>query len=116
MATVELSGGGARQASTYRVPIVVSRQPASSGIAAAWAGSFESDGTPSVRAGAHSYDAGAFFIVNTVRLTNGAISPAGDTKNIVVNLPPGFVGNPQASPRCPQSLLVEPAAITSALC
>jgi hypothetical protein len=113
---VELSGGGSSEASTYQLPIVVSQEPASFGVAGAWAGSFEADGSSSTQAGGHPYDSAAYAMVNSVRLGNGAISPAGDSKNVVVDLPPGFVGNPLAGPRCPQSVVIEPEHGSSALC
>jgi hypothetical protein len=113
---VELSGGGSPVASAYQLPIVVSKDPASFGVAAAWGGSFEADGSPSTQAGGHPYDSATYLMVNSVRLANGALSPAGDAKNEVVDLPPGFVGNPLAGPRCPQSVVIEPAHGSSALC
>jgi hypothetical protein len=113
---VELSGGGGPTASTYPMSVVVSSEPASFGIAAAWAGSFEADGSLSTQAGSHPFDSAAFFMVNSVRLKNGALTAAGDSKNIVVDLPPGFVGNPLAGPRCPQSQVVAPQIGESPLC
>ncbi len=112
---VELSGGGSPHASSYQMQIIVSKEPAKFGIAAAWAGSFEADGSPSIQAGGHPYDSAAYFIVNSVRLGNGALAPAGDSKNVVVDLPPGFVGNPLAGKRCPQSQ-VFPAQGSSPVC
>jgi hypothetical protein len=114
-APVEISGGGSPEASIYQVPIVVSSEPARFGVAAAWAGSFEADGSPSTQAGGHPFDSAAYAMANSVRLVNGAFAPAGDSKNIVVDLPPGFVGNPLAGPRCPQSVVIEPEA-GSAVC
>jgi hypothetical protein len=105
---VELSDTGASAPSVYQVPIVVSKKPASFGIAADWAGSFEADGSPSVQAGGHPYASAAYVMLNTVRNSTGGITPAGDSKDVVVDLPPGFVGNPLASKRCPQSTLMEP--------
>jgi hypothetical protein len=113
---VELSGGGAPRASTYELDIVVSKEPAPFGIAAAWAGSFEADGSPATQAGGHPYDSAAYFMVNSKRLGNGGLSPGGDSKNIVVDLPPGFVGNPLAGPRCPQSQVLAPEVTESPLC
>jgi hypothetical protein len=113
---VELSGGGTPRASDYQMRVVVSAEPAPFGIAAAWAGSFESDGSPSTQAGGHPYDSAAYFLVNSVRLRNGALVPAGNSKNIVVDLPPGFVGNPLAGPRCPQSVVYPPKAVPVPLC
>jgi hypothetical protein len=115
-APVEISGGGSPEASVYRVPIVVSSEPAPFGVAAAWAGSFEANGSPSTQAGGHPFDSAAYAMANSVRLANGAFSPAGDSKNIVVDLPPGFVGNPLAGPRCPQSEVIEPSQGGSAIC
>jgi hypothetical protein len=112
---VELSGGGSKP-SVYQMPVIVSKEPAPFGVAAAWAGSFEADGSLSTQAGGHPYDSTAYFMLNTVRLKNGAISPAGDSKDVVVDLPPGFTGNPLAGPRCPQSLVFPPGGRPSALC
>jgi len=108
VAPVEVSGGGSLKPDVYQTPIVVSSKPAPFGVAAVWAGSFEADGSPSVQAGGHPYDSAAFFLVNTVTTATGALTPAGDSKNVVINLPPGFVGNPLATKRCPQSTLLEP--------
>ena len=115
-AQVELSGGGSPHASTYELPIVVSEERAPFGVSAAWGGSFEADGSPSTQAGGHPFSAAAYIMLNSVRLANGAISPAGDSKNIVVNLPPGFVGNPLAGKRCPQNLVLAPQQGGSELC
>lgn len=112
---VEISGGGGLGTDSFGLPIVVSKEPASFGVSAAWAGSFEADGSPSVQAGGHPYQSAAYFTLNTVRLRNGAFSPAGDSKDVVVDLPPGFIGNPLAGKRCPQSVIVEPES-GSALC
>jgi hypothetical protein len=112
---VELSGGGSKP-SVFQLPVVVSKEQASFGVAAAWAASFEADGSPSVQAGGHPYDSAAYFMLNTVRLGNGAIAPAGDSKDVVVDLPPGFVGNPLAGPRCPQSLVFPHSGSPSGLC
>lgn len=105
---VEVSGGGTAKTDSYQLPIVVSKKPASFGVSAAWAGSFEADGSPSTQAGGHPYQSAAYIMLNSVRLGNGGFAPAGDSKNVVVDLPPGFTGNPLAGKRCPQSLVIEP--------
>jgi hypothetical protein len=107
VAPVEVSGGGSRP-ETFQTPIVVSSEPAPFGLAAEWAGSYEADGTPSLQAGGHPFDSAAYFLVNSVRTATGSIAPASDPKDEVIDLPPGFVGNPLASKRCPQSTLIEP--------
>ena len=61
----------------------------------------EEDGTPAVRAGSHPYEMRTFFKVNSkvhpekkVKVVDGAL------RDLDVVLPPGFVGNPTAVPRC----------------
>ncbi|HEU4462481.1 MAG TPA: hypothetical protein VFR75_07810, partial [Solirubrobacterales bacterium] len=105
--TVEISGGGAApdpsSRNVYQVPITVSEEDAQPGIQALWAEAWDADGQTSVLAGAHPNAAGTMFLVNTVRVPSGFIKPAGDPRDIVVDLPPGFVGNPMATDRCPAS-------------
>jgi len=61
----------------------------------------ENDGTPARQAGSHPYEMRTFFRVNSrihpekkVKVVDGAL------RNLDVVLPPGFVGNPTAVPRC----------------
>jgi len=110
----ELSGGGSSPA-TFQLPLVVSAKPAPPGVAAAWGGSFEADGSPSAQAGGHPFQGSAYFMVNTLRTKSGQINPVGDSREVVVDLPPGFVGNPLASKRCPQSTPL-PQAGASLVC
>ena len=115
---VEISGGGAAAPDTHQTPIVVSKQPAPFGVAAAWAGSFEADGSPSTQAGAHPFQSSAYIMLNTLRLPSGGVeplAPVGDSREVLVDLPPGFVGNPLAGKRCPQSVLIPPST-GSGLC
>ena len=47
------------------------------------------------------------FVSETIPVSNGAdTSPTRDPKDIVVDLPPGLLGDPQAVPRCPLKLLL----------
>jgi hypothetical protein len=112
---VEISGGGSPQPDRYQTPIVVSGEPASYGLAAEFAGSYEADGSLSLQAGGHPFDSSAYFLVKTIRTATGAITVAGDPKDEIFDLPAGFIGNPLASKRCPQSTLLEPEH-GSALC
>ncbi|HVS99164.1 MAG TPA: hypothetical protein VHE08_01475 [Solirubrobacterales bacterium] len=103
---VTISGGGAKSV-TYEIPVVISPQQAKAGPAAFWAGAFNEDGEPELQAGAHPTSAESYFLLNTVRATSGNLVPAGDSKNVIVDLPPGFAGNPLVTERCPQSQLTE---------
>ncbi len=102
---VEISGGSAGTAS-YPLPIEVSSTPAPLGTRAFWAGAFDADGDQETQAGAHPFSAQTFFVLNTVRSASGGIIPAGVLENFDADLPAGFIGNPMATPRCPQGQLV----------
>jgi hypothetical protein len=63
-------------------------------------------GSPAIQAGEHPYSLTTTFILNQAPCTvrkGGAESsciPAGNLKDARVELPPGFVGDPNATPRC----------------
>ena len=103
-AEVKIEGGGAGEDS-YTLPIVVSTEDAAPGAAAFWAGAFNADGTPDTQAGSHPFSALTYFVVNSVRAPLGYLAPAGLAKDIYVDIPPGFLGNPMVTARCPQSLI-----------
>jgi hypothetical protein len=99
------------------MPVVISSEPAKFGAAAFWAGAFNADGEPETQAGGHAYTAQSFFLLNTVRSTTGRLIPAGgDSRNVIVDLPPGFVGNPFVTKRCPQEDLTAPFVGAGSLC
>lgn len=104
---VEVSGGGGGS-DTFQMPIVVSVEPATAGTQAFWAGAFDGEGKKATQAGAHAFSAQTYFILNTVRAGSGQLVPAGTSKDVIVDLPPGFIGNPLATKRCPQTQLVPP--------
>jgi hypothetical protein len=117
---VTVSGGGVTTPVSYEAPITISLQPAAPGIQVFWAGAYDADGNPSTQAGGHPFAALTAFSVNTVRSRSGGIIPAADTRNVNVDLPPGFTANPLVMPRCPQSTITfgnlpgEPPACTAA--
>ena len=106
---IEVSGGGAAPdpsgRNVYEVPIVVSEEDAQAGIQAVWAEAWDAEGQTSVLAGDHPNAAGTMFLVNTVRVPSGFIKPAGDPRDVMVDLPPGFIGNPLVTDRCPNTLV-----------
>ncbi len=97
--TVAGAGGGEAR---YQATLSVSANQAQAGFQALLAGAFEADGTPSTQAGAHPFSDLNMFALNTVRSASGQIVPAGDAQNIIASLPPGFIGDPLATGRCPQ--------------
>ena len=62
------------------------------------------DGSPDVQAGSHPYAFTTTFHVNEPeRVSESEFKPSGTLKDIHVELPPGFVGNPNAVPKCTAS-------------
>jgi hypothetical protein len=61
----------------------------------------KSDGTIANQAGSHPYDYTVSFKLKT---DEKGQTEGGKARDIIVDLPPGFVGNPQAVPRCPRQL------------
>ncbi len=102
---IEFSGGGTLDPATYTLPTTVSASKAAPGIVAFYGGAYEEDGTQSTQAGAHPYSASTALFGSSVR-SAGKIVPAGSPHNIEVAVPPGFIANPRATQRCPQSVEV----------
>jgi hypothetical protein len=102
---VAVAGGGASPDPVvdgkFDVPVVVSSETAKAGVSAFWAGAFDENGRPATQAGGHPARAGAFFLLNTLQTSLGEIKPVGSAKDIDVKLPPGFIGNPLVTDRCP---------------
>lgn len=104
--TVSVEGGGGAKVSK-QIPITISSTPAQAGIEAFWAGAYGEDGAPFTQAGGHPYSAATAFLLNSVRVPNGRVVPAGDLKDTLFDLPPGFAGNPLITQRCSQSVPAE---------
>jgi hypothetical protein len=106
--TVEVSiSGGAATPASYHMPLTVSSDPAEPGIQAFTAGAYKNNGELDERAGGHPYSGSAAILVNTYRNSHGNVVPVGEFKDINVDLPPGFLGNPIATPQCPEANLAE---------
>jgi hypothetical protein len=57
------------------------------------------DGSPDTRASTHPYEFLVHFDLKTVE---SGETEGGATRDVIVDLPPGLVGNPQAIPTCPR--------------
>jgi hypothetical protein len=87
-----VSGGGAESGMSIEDPTTISATPAVFGIsdfATTWS---------DTQAGA-SVNLTTGFTLNQV-VSGGRVIPAADAKEAVLNLPPGFVANPNAVPQC----------------
>jgi hypothetical protein len=101
---VEVSGGNTVGTATYDMPLIVSAIPAPPGLQSFAAGAYDKNGVIDDDAGAHPYSASAGILVNTVRSAKtGQAVPAGEFRDIVVDTPPGFLGNPIATAQCPEA-------------
>jgi hypothetical protein len=65
----------------------------------------DASGNLYTQAGGHPYQATTSFAFNE-KTEGGLLVPDGFAKEMVVELPPGFVGNPQAIPACSEADLV----------
>lgn len=119
-AAVSLTGGvtGTVPAADSEIPLPVSATPAAAGVQAMWAGAFDANGLPETQAGAHPHSALTAFARTTVLAADGRVIPAGDLKDVDVDLPPGFLANPLVLNRCPDAVPVPPdeSAGASPLC
>jgi len=103
-----VSGGGAPPATSSHAEgetVVTPAEPF--GLRTFTTSIADSLGSPFTQAGGHPFSASAELIFNAVPSDQeGKLVPAGGApKQIEVELPPGFVGNPQNAPRCPLALL-----------
>jgi hypothetical protein len=94
-------GGGALSPASETKTLTVSSSPAGFGFAGLDAWFTNADGTSDTQAGSHPYELTVAYAVNTKGLgfLEEHVTVAQD-RDLVVNLPPGIIGNPTAAPRC----------------
>jgi hypothetical protein len=99
---MSIEGGRASAAVQATDPVVIDATPARFGVSR-WDGWLSNaDGTLDTRAGSVPYEATFSFDLNTLLEKSATeLTPAGgELRNVEVKLPPGFVGNPQATVQC----------------
>jgi hypothetical protein len=100
---VTIAGGGAATSASATGPVTVDAKAAPFGFTD-WDGWFSnSDGTVDTQAGSHPYEATFSWDVATTAVSGEEFKPfpaGGEVRNIEVELPPGFVGDPTAIPQC----------------
>jgi len=104
---IEVEGGNAPMI-VRDIPLTVSALPALPGAQDVFAGAYDNAGVPDQAAGGHPYSASAGVVLNTNRSPLGFVTPAGEFKDIIANLPPGFLGNPIAMPECSEDVVDVP--------
>jgi hypothetical protein len=107
---IEVEGGSAPNFPKVvrDIPLTVSALPTLPGAQDVFAGAYNNAGVPDQAAGAHPYSASAGVVLNTNRSPLGFVTPAGEFKDIIANLPPGFLGNPIAMPECSEDVVDAP--------
>jgi hypothetical protein len=101
--TVSVTGGGAARAAHASVQTALNGTPAPFGVSQFGFEAGGEDGASSLIAGAHPWELTTSFGVPTVTSPagggggEGPFLPVGNTKSALVELPAGFVGNPQAT-------------------
>jgi hypothetical protein len=110
-----IAGGGASSAVSTAQPMVITTKPAPFGFADWHVWASNANGTLDTQAGSHPYEVTFSFDLNNYfnEAQGYAWSPTGrapselppEAKNIEVKLPPGFVGEPGALPRCTRQQL-----------
>ncbi len=103
---VDATGGGALVGASADDEVVVSRAPASFGVADLEAWATNPAGGLDTQAGSHPYELTLSFDLNTTH-EEGALGElehslvaGGEARDISVALPPGFIGDPGAAPEC----------------
>lgn len=99
-----VSGGGAALSASDTASVSVSSSPAAFGVATFHQWSTNIDGSAAVQAGEHPNETATSLTLNT-QPVGSAAAPAhlGVLRNVDVELPEGFVGNPRAVPKCPRA-------------
>ena len=94
-------GGGAPLEAKQEKPVKFSSTLPGLGFAGVQMWSSNSDGTEDVQAGSHPYQVTFAYAMNSKGFGYvEELLTGGETRELVVNLPPGIVGNPTAMPRC----------------
>jgi hypothetical protein len=102
--TAEVFGGGAPPVSVTE-STKISTEPALFGIQDFGFQALDAGGMIDTQAGGHPYalTTSLDFTTLEAELNGGSYGPGEEVRDVVVNLPSGFIGNPQATPtRCPQ--------------
>ncbi len=98
---VEVTGGGASSPAAESTQVRFSGEEAPFGFSGFDAWLTNADGTADTQAGSHPYEMTVVYAVNNKG--HGIfqeLPTGGEAQQLVVNLPPGIVGDPTAVPRC----------------
>jgi hypothetical protein len=109
---VSVSGGGGPEARGTE-PSPLTSAPARFGMENFEQLVLNRDGTPADQAGGHPYELITSFTLNNNAEEEGLFQAAQEPKDLEVGLPPGFLGNANATPRCSRAAFDEGRAKAS---
>ena len=101
-----VSAGGTEEAVAVTTHTAPAGAPQPFGFANFSFGAYDATGTPDRLAADHPESVTTGFSLTTQAGTNGGLQLTEAPKDIVVDLPLGLVGNPQAAPRCNEAELI----------
>jgi len=99
---VTIAGGGASETAVLSSPIAVSSSEPGYGFSGWDVWFTNADGTLDTQAGSHPYE--TTFAVGYNELAGGLLA-GGEQRELEVELPPGFSGEPSSAPRCTRGQL-----------
>jgi hypothetical protein len=114
---VVVGGGGIEREATNETPIDLS--PAEFGLINFKVTPEQEGGGLAVLGGSHPYDFTTSFGLSSVvqphplEHTQNPVQPVENARSLVLELPAGFYGDPQATPKCPESDLIRPGTFAS---
>jgi hypothetical protein len=100
--TATATGGGASKEASDEASFNVSTSSAPFGLVSSHQWSTNADGSPAVQAGSHPDETTTSFTFTTRSENGGELGRSGVVRDLDVELPPGFVGNPDAVEKCPR--------------
>lgn len=99
---VSIAGGGATEVTEVSSPVTLNSSEPGYGFSGFDAWFTNADGTIDTQAGSHPYE--STFAVGFNELTDGHTA-GGEERDLEVELPPGFFGEPNSAPRCTRQQL-----------
>jgi hypothetical protein len=104
---VTVVGGGALAPASAVKPITISSTPAGFGLVDYDGWFANSDGTLDTQAGSHPYGITISFDLASASPGNSPNVSGGEVRSLEVKLPPGVIGDPNATPQCTSQQLDE---------
>jgi hypothetical protein len=100
-----VTGGGAASDASTSEPTTISSTPAPFALTSFDSSATNADGSTDTQAGSHPFQLTTSLNLTTKLDPSGNAEPSSSLKTVDVALPPGMIGDPTATPRCPHAQL-----------